>query len=100
MGELDPGNRAGRLDGGDDRDKRRSLRVVPNSTIPRGNAALRRHSRSLDRHEACASASKRGVVGNMPVSQYAFDGDVLAHGRDGDPIAKSDVFELERLEKG
>ena len=99
VGELDAGHGTRGLDGCGDGGEGLGLSVVPQPGAARGDTAFGRDRGGFDDEQAGAAARQRRVVHLVPVIDHAVDGHVLAHGRDGDAVAKAEVLEFEGLEK-
>src|SRR5580658_9337793 len=68
----------------------RDVLVLPDSVIAGGDPSARLNGGRFHHHQSSAADRAAAQVYQMPVRRESVDAGVLAHGRDGDSIAKGD----------
>jgi len=100
VGNLDTRHRACRLDRLHHRHERLGVGVAPDPGATGGDAPFRCHGGGLHYQQACTATGEAGQVHVVPVVDHAVLSHVLAHRRDGDAVAQSDIFQGVGLEQG
>jgi hypothetical protein len=88
VSDLDAGHRALLLEERGDALEHRNVFVLVDSVIARADAAARFYGGGFHNHESGTADGAAAKVNQMPVRRESIDGGVLAHGGDGDAVAK------------
>ena len=99
VSKLDSGHRAVFPQKARNALERRDVLVLPDAGIFRRNAPARLHGGGFGHHQAGAAHGPAAQVDQVPVGGQPVHRGVLAHGRDGDAVAKRDIAHGQRSEQ-
>lgn len=97
--ELNAGDCALALHESSDPRQRFNLSVFPDADIARGNPALARHRRCLDKYECGTAHGATAEMHQMPIMSKPILSGILAHRRHDDPVPESHPANCERAEE-
>src|SRR5208283_735298 len=97
--ELNAGDCALALHESSDPRQRFNLFVFPDADIARGNPALARHRRCLDKNECGTADGATAEMHKMPIMSKPILSGILAHRRHDDPVPESHPANRERAQE-
>src|SRR6266481_5115816 len=96
--ELNSGDRALFADETSDACERLDVLVLPNSQIPRTDAAFGRYGARFRENQRCSADGAASEMDQMPIRGQAIRARILAHGRNNDSVAQRHFTDLKLVE--